>query len=218
MNLTRRKCWIKAIIGILAIPSATQLQMSPAAKQQPSISIHNDEAPRLSSPQTRIYHQPPPNVSYTENSSVFGAILRGQNSCLTLKETSNALAFQDRSPKAPLHALVIPKMLIKNVFALDHQKHLPLLNDMHAVAKDLIKTYHPQALESNDYILCYHVPPFNSVEHLHLHVLAPASKMNWLFRFTKYMPGTRWCTSDEQVRTRLQAGKPAVPFHNFGYD
>jgi diadenosine tetraphosphate (Ap4A) HIT family hydrolase len=203
---------MKAVLAILTVPAATRLQMAPA--KHPS-EMDKSITPQLSAPRIRQYHEPPQNVDYADNSSVFGAILRGETRSLTLKETTNVLAFQDRSPRAPFHALVIPKKLIKNVFGLD-QKDLPLVEEMHGMAADLLQSYQPDALLANDYILCYHVPPFNSVEHLHLHVLAPASEMKWLFRFTKYLPGTRWCTGGEQVRQRLKDGKKAVPFRHGG--
>mmetsp|Transcript_15181 Transcript_15181/g.25207 ORF Transcript_15181/g.25207 Transcript_15181/m.25207 type:complete len:217 (+) Transcript_15181:110-760(+) len=210
MNPSTRRSWMKAIAAILALPSISRLQMAPANKQ-PSFTNGDEDIPRLSSSRTRKYHQPPPNVSYVDNSSVFGAILRGEIPSLTLKETPIALGFQDRSPKAPFHALIIPKTYIKNVFDLD-QKDVFLVEDMHTMAMDLLNTYQPEAVSQKDYILCYHVPPFNSVNHLHLHVLAPASEMAWFYRFGKYLPGTRWCVGEEQVRDRLQSGKKAVPF------
>mmetsp|Transcript_12756 Transcript_12756/g.31158 ORF Transcript_12756/g.31158 Transcript_12756/m.31158 type:complete len:88 (+) Transcript_12756:423-686(+) len=70
----------------------------------------------------------------------------------------------------------------------------------------------PDAFERGDYALCFHVPPFNSVDHLHLHVLAPLSEMNCAYRYGKYNCGTRWCTSDLDVIGRLKGGDAAVPY------
>lgn len=79
---------------------------------------------------------------------------------------------------------------------------------------DLLQQYQPEALAAEDYILCFHIPPFNSVDHLHLHVLAPASEMNWVYREIKYKCGARWCTSDLEVIERLMAGLPAVRYQH----
>ena len=70
----------------------------------------------------------------------------------------------------------------------------------------------PQALVDDDYILCFHIPPFNSVDHLHLHVLAPASEMNYLYRYGKYNTGARWCIGALEVIERLKGGQLAVPY------
>lgn len=43
----------------------------------------------------------------------------------------------------------------------------------------------------SDILLGFHCPPFNSVKHLHLHVLAPASQMSFLRRMI-FKPNTWW--------------------------
>lgn len=168
------------------------------------------EKPLLGSSRSCTFHPPPFNVDYKENTSVFGAILRGELPSLTLRETSSLFAFEDKHPRAPLHALVIPKRHVKSVFDL-HEDDQDMLLDMHHMAIDLIHDYFPEAAKRQDYILCYHVPPFSSVPHLHLHVLAPASEMKSIYRYGKYLVGTRWCSGEFDVRQRLKVGKPAVP-------
>ena len=190
------------LFSLFSFPSV-KVQMEP-----PSPSPQN---PLLGSSRSCAFHPPPSNVDYDENPSVFGSILRGELPSLTLKETPSLLAFEDRKPRAPLHALVIPKRHIKSVFDLREDDH-DMLQDMHHMAVDLIQVYYPEAAKRQDYILCYHVPPFISVPHLHLHVLAPASEMNWSYRYGKYLVGTLWCSREFDVRDRLQAGKPAAPW------
>jgi diadenosine tetraphosphate (Ap4A) HIT family hydrolase len=175
----------------------------------------NPEEPILGSSRTCSFHTPPVNVNYDDNPSVFGAILRGELPTLTLNETASILAFEDKAPRAPLHALVIPKKHIKTVVEL-RDDDLHLLQDMHQTALILVQKYYPEAAKRQDYILCYHVPPFNSVDHLHLHVLAPASEMNWIYKYGKYLVGTPWCTGESHVRRRLQAGMAAVPSNFWG--
>lgn len=142
-------------------------------------------------------------VDYADDPTVFGRILEGSLPALALLESESLLAFQDRTPRAPLHALVIPKQNIPTVNSLEYSD-LPLLNDARTMAMALIEHYFPQAHKDGDYILAYHVPPFNSVDHLHLHVLAPASEMGWIFRYGKYQVGTCWCTDEATERQRLE--------------
>jgi diadenosine tetraphosphate (Ap4A) HIT family hydrolase len=157
------------------------------------------------------YHEPPTGVNYSTNPSVFGRILNGDLPCKTYDEsTTDLLAFQDKSPRAKLHALVIPKRHIPTITDLT-PNDVALVQDMKVMGLSLIEKYEHDAFMNGDYITCFHVPPFNSVDHLHLHVLAPASEMNWVYR-VKYLRGMRWCVSDEVVIERLERGLSAAPF------
>jgi len=184
--------------------------------EQPQIiekpSGHNVK-PKLSVGKRKIYqkHTAPNGVNYDENPTDFGKVLRGDLPACTLEETNDTLAFEDRAPRAPLHALVIPKRYVPSVFSLQ-TTDMPLLEEMHQVALSLVQKQYPESITNEDYILCYHVPPFNSVAHLHLHVLAPASQMNLIYRHGKYQVGTRWCTNEESVRNRLKMNKVPVPY------
>ena len=163
-------------------------------------------------PKTCIYHQPPPGVKdYSNNSSVFSKILRGDLATRTYQETAELLSFQDISPRAKLHALVIPKRFVRNVYSLTPDD-ANLIRDMRQMGLELMEKQQPQALVDDDYILCFHIPPFNSVDHLHLHVLAPASEMNYLYRYGKYNTGARWCIGALEVIERLKGGQLAVPY------
>ncbi|KAL7542710.1 hypothetical protein ACHAXR_013018 [Thalassiosira sp. AJA248-18] len=165
-------------------------------------------------PATCVYHEPPPGIpDYDDNPSVFGKILRGELPCNPYQESAELLSFKDRSPKAKLHALVIPKRYVENVYSLtptDDDVHL--VQDMRQMGLEILEKEQPHALSTNDYILCYHIPPFNSVDHLHLHVLAPASAMNIVYRYGKYGCGSRWCIGDVEVIERLKRGQAAVPY------
>jgi len=138
------------------------------------------------------YHTPPPGVTYETNPTNFGRILEGKIPHCTIFETDELLCFRDRTPRASLHGLVIPKKYIESVDDLT-EDDLDLLQKMKEVALETIRTEQPDAYANNDYRLCFHVPPFISVGHLHLHVLGPVSEMKVQHRFGKYLVGTRWC-------------------------
>ena len=97
-------------------------------------------------------------------------------------------------------------------YAEEEEDDIRLIQDMRQMGLDLLKQHQPAALAADDFIFCFHIPPFHSVDHLHLHVLAPKSRMNWFYREIKYKCGSRWCTSDLDVIERLEAGLPAVPY------
>jgi diadenosine tetraphosphate (Ap4A) HIT family hydrolase len=156
---------------------------------------------------TRRFYTPPQGITYENNPSVFGRILDGSLPCRPLMETEHLLAFYDKYPKANFHALVIPKRYIKTVKHLRPDRDLNLIQEMTEMALDIIQKKMPDIAINKDYILVYHVPPFNSVSHLHLHILAPSSEMNPVFRNIKYQPGTLWCIDADAVLGALRNGK-----------
>jgi diadenosine tetraphosphate (Ap4A) HIT family hydrolase len=156
-------------------------------------------------------HPPPPCVDYADNPTVFGKILRGEMSADIMDESPTLLAFRDKHPRAPLHSLIIPKQFVPSVFDLTDAALLQELQDM---AHELLQQHQPQAYTNQDYVLCFHVPPFNSIDHLHLHVLAPKTSMSTMATL-KYKVGARWCTSDQHVALRLQQGQMPVPYEQW---
>ena len=190
----------RVLVSLLAVREST--------KVEPSAS---NSAPPRPMPTKLVcqHHTPPPGVDYSQNPSVFGKILRGESPAIVLDESLTLLAFQDRTPRADFHALVIPKQFIPTVASLT-KENVPVLQEMRDMALDILQLHQPNAFRHKDYILCFHLPPFNSVDHLHLHVLAPASKMNWLYRYGKYQVGTPWCADEAVVRQRLSEEKAAM--------
>ena len=143
------------------------------------------------------YHSPPPEVDYASNPTVFGRILEGSTPCAPIKESPTCFAFHDHRPAAPLHALVIPKRHIKSVKKLS-KEDLVMLLELQEMGLEVVRMLSPEAYEKKDFKLCFHVPPFISVGHLHLHVLAPASEMTFPFTL-KFWVGTRWCIDIDDV-------------------
>ncbi|KAL7549541.1 hypothetical protein ACHAWF_012807 [Thalassiosira exigua] len=171
----------------------------------------NDDVPNLS-PSVSAFREPPPGlVDYADNPSVFGDILSGRKPCRAYRESADLLAFRDRTPKARTHALVIPKRRVRSVYSLT-PSDADLVEDMRRMGLEVLEDCEPMALAADDYILCFHIPPFYSVDHLHLHVLAPASEMSFLNRYGKFRCGMRWCITDLDVMERLREGLPAVPY------
>ncbi len=148
------------------------------------------------------YHSPPFGVTYETNPTVFGRILDGSIPSTTLLETDSTIAIRDKHPKAALHALIIPKRYIKSINTLN-RNDLELLKEMKEEAIQTLQFYQSDAYDNEDYLLCFHIPPFISVEHLHMHVLAPASEMKAQYRYGKYLTGTIWCAKVDDVLDQL---------------
>ena len=192
---------------------------------------------------------------YGSNPTVFGQILRGELKTRILTETKQLLAFVDVKPRAPFHGLIIPKEHIRSVLELEktekarlangdeshnnkrnveeksslHFSSSSLVHEISDVAHRLLQNHCPEAYRTGDYILCFHIPPFTSVDHLHLHVLAPASSMGPLYRYGKYNCeattntnennnnnnnnyNVRWCIGLTTVLERIQGGLPPTPY------
>lgn len=154
---------------------------------------------------------PPEGVNYEDNPTIFGKILRGETPAAVLAERPDMMVFRDAYPNAPLHDLVIPKRLIPSIFELE-AADLPLLYDMKQMALEQVERQAPEAFENNDYRLVFHVPPFNSVDHLHLHVIAPVSEMRDFYREIKYKGDSRACVGVDMILKRLEEGRTAMPY------
>ncbi|MGH0155591.1 UNVERIFIED_CONTAM: hypothetical protein FKN15_064111 [Acipenser sinensis] len=87
--------------------------------------------------------------------------------------------FKDVKPGAPHHYLVIPNSHVGNCKSLK-KEHIPLVEKMVEVGKKMLQQNNITDL--NDIRLGFHWPPFCSIAHLHLHVLAPASQMGFISR------------------------------------
>uniref|UniRef100_A0ACD5UDR4 Uncharacterized protein n=1 Tax=Avena sativa TaxID=4498 RepID=A0ACD5UDR4_AVESA len=101
-----------------------------------------------------------------------------------LYSDDKVVAFQDINPSAFRHYLVIPIEHIPTVNDLritneDHQ----LVSHMVKVGKDLLGRDAPG---SEEHRFGFHQPPFNSIDHLHLHCLALPFIPSW--KQVKYTP------------------------------
>ena len=155
---------------------------------------------------------------YSNNWTPFGAILRGQDRARVLDETPNLLAFVDRSPQSKtLHALIIPKRYIPTIHDLldnnnnNNNNHtlddVQLLYEMQELGQQLARRYQCRPTTTtttsnieNDYRMVFHVPPYNTVDHLHLHVLCNQD-LSIFGRTVKYVYDTPWCIS---IQTLIQ--------------
>ncbi|KAG2573601.1 hypothetical protein PVAP13_7KG265900 [Panicum virgatum] len=110
---------------------------------------------------------------------------RAPNSTTALLYSDDrVVAFRDINPSAFRHYLVIPIDHIPTVNSLrrtkdDHQ----LVSHMVRVGKDLLNQDAPN---SEEHRFGFHQPPFNSVDHLHLHCLTLPFMPSW--RQVKYTP------------------------------
>ncbi|XP_059643005.1 bifunctional adenosine 5'-phosphosulfate phosphorylase/adenylylsulfatase HINT4 isoform X3 [Cornus florida] len=117
-------------------------------------------------------------------SCVFCQIARSSTSTTLLHTDEKVVAFQDINPSAFRHYLVIPVEHISTVRDLKRRtEDFSLVSHMLSVGQTLL---HRDAPQSNQYRFGFHRPPFNSVNHLHLHCLALPFTPRW--KHVKYLP------------------------------
>ncbi|KMS97886.1 hypothetical protein BVRB_5g123150 [Beta vulgaris subsp. vulgaris] len=115
---------------------------------------------------------------------IFCEIARSSSSSSTrlVHQDDKMVAFQDINPAAFRHYLVIPIQHIPTVKNLQRgDEHFSLVTQMLNVGKTLLQL---EASQSNVHRFGFHRPPFNSVDHLHLHCLALPFMPSW--KYIKY--------------------------------
>ena len=73
-------------------------------------------------------------------SSIFTKIVNGEIPCYTIAEDANFLAFLDVNPNAKGHTLCIPKQEIDQLFEIDDELYLGLMQFSKKIATALQKT------------------------------------------------------------------------------
>ncbi|XP_075868779.1 adenosine 5'-monophosphoramidase HINT3 [Nelusetta ayraudi] len=104
--------------------------------------------------------------------------------------------FRDIKPGAPHHYLVVPTKHVGNCKSLS-KDHVPLVKRLVETGKEILQRNNITDL--SDVRFGFHWPPFCSVTHLHLHVLAPASQMGFMSRLIYRLNSYWFITADQLI-------------------
>jgi len=125
-------------------------------------------------------------------------------------EDGSFVAFEDRKPACRYHFLVIPKRHIESVRSL-RGSDVDLVKSMEKIGHVVLNKLDVPLSERR---LGFHIPPFNSVNHLHLHIHALpyltnilASKYPFRPGYNGYSKGLTWFVEASQVIQILEKGK-----------
>ncbi|OIS97415.1 PREDICTED: bifunctional adenosine 5'-phosphosulfate phosphorylase/adenylylsulfatase HINT4 [Nicotiana attenuata] len=140
---------------------------------------------------------------------IFCQIATSSTSTPLLHSDDKVVAFRDINPSAFRHYLVIPKQHIPTVKNLRRSpEDFSLVSHMLDVGKSLL---HRDAPQSKHYRFGFHQPPFNSVDHLHLHCFALPYTPSW--RFIKYL-SLGPLGGFIEAEKLLERIKPQIPHHS----
>ncbi|KAF9483192.1 HIT-like protein [Pholiota conissans] len=133
-----------------------------------------------------------------------------QNGFRVVYEDDSFVAFEDRKPASVHHYLVIPRKHIESVKTL-RPSDVPLVKRMEEIGHIILDD---RNVADNMRRMGFHIPPFNSVYHLHLHVQGlpyltgkRAAKYPVVIGTNGNSKGLSWFVSAQQAIQILERGK-----------
>ncbi|KPI99612.1 PREDICTED: histidine triad nucleotide-binding protein 3-like [Papilio xuthus] len=133
-----------------------------------------------------------------KSNCIFCNIVNKLESTEIIYEDEDVCVFRDIKPASDFHILTIPKRHIEDAKALTPGDK-NLVDRMLCIAKEQLAKNN---LSVDDARFGYHWPPFRSVRHLHLHTIAPESKMGLISRMI-FKKDSYWFVSPDYVDSRL---------------
>ncbi|XP_037641636.1 histidine triad nucleotide-binding protein 3 [Sebastes umbrosus] len=136
-----------------------------------------------------------------EKKCIFCKIINKEMGTELLHVDEDISCFRDIKPGAPHHYLVVPTKHVGNCKSLS-KEHVPLVKRLVETGKEILQKNNVTDL--SDVRFGFHWPPFCSVTHLHLHVLAPVSQMSFMSRVI-YRLNSYWFITAEQLIAILES-------------
>ncbi|KAM0791916.1 hypothetical protein ACM66B_004170 [Microbotryomycetes sp. NB124-2] len=127
-------------------------------------------------------------------------------------EDDEFVVFKDRSPGSKVHLLAVPKNHIDNVKSLT-MEHVDMIERMRQLGQRVLED---NGVPANQQRMGFHIPPFYSVNHLHLHLLSIPLPFPGNLKYRPAVPsgsasaklkGFSWFVEVNQVLSILRAGE-----------
>ncbi|KAL6263976.1 hypothetical protein P5V15_004057 [Pogonomyrmex californicus] len=133
---------------------------------------------------------------------IFCKIIRNEESSEKIYEDDDVTCIKDINPASTHHYLILPNKHIRNAKTLKPEDSE--LFDKIIATVDIISE--KLGLDPASTRTGFHWPPFNTINHLHLHVISPVEKMNTLKKIM-FSHNTYWFVSTNYVKSRLNNSK-----------
>ncbi|TPX37013.1 hypothetical protein SmJEL517_g01066 [Synchytrium microbalum] len=158
------------------------------------------EFQNVSSLSSRHQHQLGPTFQHGKSleDCLFCKISRGAvpETRMIWQDTS-FVAFHDNKPASVTHILLIPKHHILSIMDLTY-KDLPLICAMKDIGSQILGD--ALQIKQSRIKIGFHIPPYISETHLHLHLIGLPWKRFW--KAKRYKDGTpRWVNIDDLINT-----------------
>ncbi|RHZ10231.1 hypothetical protein DYB37_010006 [Aphanomyces astaci] len=154
-------------------------------------------------------------VAYSRRGGPTNKVVQCCKFCHIVETCSNEVIYEEEHisvfrplhPANESHILIVPKHHVRNINYLS-SSDLSLLVRMKEVAGFVLSQLGYNVFDSHMH-LSFHRPPFNSIDHVHMHAMIqdvkPSSKLSKInfVGSVKYSTGTWWCKSFDYVFTRV---------------
>lgn len=130
---------------------------------------------------------------------IFCRIHTGEEPGRIAYEDERVVVFYTKSPATHLHLLVTPREHITNINSLHGEEGATLVEAMIEAGK---KALGEQYAATARY--CFHIPPRNSIDHLHLHAIASPNTMGYFQRRKFPAKDSTNCRSASGLITELR--------------
>ncbi|XP_037058548.1 histidine triad nucleotide-binding protein 3-like [Peromyscus leucopus] len=163
---------------------------SPACVAASAAGLEDPDSP--GTPESRDY----------DSSCVFCLVAAGQEPDTELLhcENEDLVCFEDIKPAAHHHYLVVPKKHIRNCKELNRDQ-VEMVESMVAVVSNILERNN--FTDFTDVRMGFHMPPFCSISHLHLHVIAPVKQFGFLSKLI-YKPNSYWFVTVDHLLETLR--------------
>jgi diadenosine tetraphosphate (Ap4A) HIT family hydrolase len=125
-------------------------------------------------------------------------------------ENEKYVTFENKFPTTSSHLLISPKQHIRNIKSLAGPNGAVIIEEMVAAAKDALRKTKLSDAEIAGTRFCFHIPPYNSIDHLHLHAISRTHEMDYI-GWLKYYPDSFYCKTADSIIRELKADNNRPP-------